>query len=58
MARYTYIKRTTAIGFTLGQGWFSSLSYAGWARVFGADRGYNSYEVFAVLSNPVRLITS
>ena len=58
MARYTYIKRTTAIGFTLGQGCIRSLSYAGWACVVGADRGYNSYEVFAVLSNPVRLIMS
>ena len=58
MARYTYIKRTTAIGFTLGQGWLSSLSYVGWARVFGADRGYNSYKVFATLLRFVGLIES
>ena len=49
MARSTYIKRPTAIGFTLGQGCIMSLSYVGRACVFGADRGYNSYKVFAAL---------
>ena len=52
------MKRPTAIGFTLGQGWFSSLSYVGWARVFGADRGYNSYKVFTTLLKFVGLLES